>query len=443
MNQLAVAGASGSQILVYYIFVFISFCYFAYRYRRDPFQLLIILLFFNGLFGFLGKNVQNIYRIVITLMTIYWVLKFKLIKYLKGKSVIVSSTFFTITFLATAFLNGDYIQIIFSQYSRYFILFSLFFILVNQRENFEFKETLDSLIYRLLILQILLSAIKYLIMGTTESIVGSIASQGGAIATLLPVLGLFFIWYKKNGHFDRNDWIFIIGLMFIGFESIKRAIWFIFPVLLTLLIFYVPKRRIPLRVSVISIISIPMIFYLGVRMNPTLNPENKFWGTFNWDYVFNYARGYSFGEGDENVEAYGRGGATLMVYNNLINGEFKKSDFLGYGLRSMYATDYNEFADLGFGISGKGAATGVFQTMVTNGYLGILAVLWSMISMLLFTRNRRLRLVILCYFFWEYFFYTGMSMREPALSFLLIYVVMESAWRPGVDTATNGVNGQA
>ncbi|HUX56209.1 MAG TPA: hypothetical protein VMV77_04500 [Bacteroidales bacterium] len=424
MNQLSVFNATQTQVLVYYIFVFISFCFFAYHYRKEGFFLLVILLFFNGLFGFLGKDAQNIYRIVITLSTVYWVFKFGLFKYISGTAVILSSVFFTVTFLATSILNDDYLQITFSQYSRFFILFSLFFILLIQRHNNELRESLDKLIFQLFILQIALSLVKFFIMGTTESIVGSIASQGGAIATILPVLGLFFIWYKKAGDLQRNDWIFITGLMFIGFVSLKRAIWFIFPILLAFLLFYVPKKMIPVRIIAISVIAIPLIFYLGVRINPTLNEEHKIWGRFDINYAFNYATDYSFGE--EEVEGFGRGGATLMLLRNLVEGDLKNSDWLGYGLRKMYATDYSEFADLGFGISSKGAATGVFQTMVSNGYIGIASVIWFAVSMILFTRNRRLRFLLLGYFLWEYFFYTGMSLREPALSFILIYIVLFS-----------------
>ena len=40
----------------------------------------------------------------------------------------------------------------------------------------------------------------------------------------------------------------------------------------------------------------------------------------------------------------------------------------------------------------KGAATGVFQTMVTNGYIGIIATLGFALSMLMQMKNRRMKL---------------------------------------------------
>jgi hypothetical protein len=294
------------------------------------------------------------------------------------------------------------------------------------------KDLLDKLIYDLLLIQILLTIAKFFIIGLNESVVGSIASQGGAIATSLPILGVFFIWYKKNGVFERKDWVFIIGLMFIGFVSYKRAIWFILPMVLVLLMFYVPKRKIPGKMILISLVAIPLVFYLGVRLNPTLNKENKTWGSFEWDYAINYAKTYSFGEEDSRDKGAGRGGATLLLFDNFLNGNLQGKDWIGYGLRFMYATDYAEFSELELGISGKGAATGVFQTFVSNGYIGIIATIWFAISMLIYTKNRRLRIVLISFFCWEYFFYTGIVFREPALSFLLIYIVLFSPMKVSV-----------
>jgi hypothetical protein len=92
----------------------------------------------------------------------------------------------------------------------------------------------------------------------------------------------------------------------------------------------------------------------------------------------------------------------------------------------MYATDYDEFADLGFDIDSKGSATGLFQNMITNGYLGIFATLLFSFSILSITKNKRLKYVLYIVFVWEYFFYTGSLLREQLLSTLLIYIVVFS-----------------
>jgi hypothetical protein len=277
-----------------------------------------------------------------------------------------------------------------------------------------------------LLIQILLSIAKLIIIGPAESIVGSIASQGGAIATSLPMLGFMFIWLKKQGKLERNDWLVTLGLASIGFVSLKRAIWFIMPILIGLLMFYVPKRKIPNRVAILASLAIPLVFYFGIRLNPTLNKERKIWGSFDPGFALNYAKVYSFGENEQSEKGVGRGGATILLIEKFVNFDFNEKEWTGYGLRFIYAANYNEFQDLNLGINHIGSATGAFQTMVSNGYIGIIAILWFALSILLKTQNRRLRYVLVGFFCWEYFFYTGSVLREMSLSFLLIYLVLFS-----------------
>jgi hypothetical protein len=427
--------ASSTSVKIYYLIVFLLFVYIILKYRRNKFSILIILIFFNGLFAFYGKNLQNAYRIGLVVLTLYWLYRTDPFKYSRLSNVIISFLFFTVTFLFTSFKNNDYFFIIFSQYSRYFILFSLFFILKKFCLNKSFSLWLEKLLYDLLFIQILLSAVKFLLLGPTESIVGSVASQGGAVATSLPLLGFIVIWLNKKGKLERNDWFFIAGLGFIGFMSLKRAIWFIMPVLISLLMFYVPRRKIPNKVIFFAILAIPFIFYAGLRLEPTLNREGKIWGSFDPEYAFNYAQVYTFGDKAKQEKGAGRGGATLLLFDKIIHNDLEANDLTGYGLRFIYAVDYNEFQDLNLGINHLGSATGVFQTMVSNGYLGIVALLWFIISMLLKTKNRRLKLVVILFFCWEYFFYTGIVIRELSLSFLLIYIVVLSDYK-AIETNT-------
>lgn len=426
MGETILWEASGRQIRIYYLLVVFTFIYVLYKYRKQGFSILIILLFFNGLFAFYGKNLQNGYRIVLVILTLYWLFKTDPFKYSNYRTIIISFIFFTLTFLFTSFKNDDYFFIIFSQYSRYFILFSLFFILKKYDYNEPFRIWLEKLVFELVLIQIVLSVAKYIIIGLTESIVGSIASQGGALATVFPMLGFMFIWLKKRGKFETRDWIFTFGLAFIGFLSLKRAIWFIMPILIALFMFYIPRRKIPLKAAFLSLFFVPLVFYMGVRFNPTLNKERTLGGSFDLKYAYNYARDYMFGSKDDNQIVHGRGGATLLVYNKFVSGDVTEKDWFGHGLRFMYATDYEEFNELGLGIDSKGAATGFFQTMVTNGYIGIIATVWFVFSLLFKTKNKRLRYVLLSFFCWEYFFYTGIILRELSLSFLLIYIVLFS-----------------
>jgi hypothetical protein len=426
MNDIILWDSSGWNVRGYYLIVLGFLLYYLFRYRKQKLSIYILLLFFNGMFSFYGKNLQNVYRIVLVMLTIYWIIRTNGVKNFNKFSIIGCFIFFSITFLYATITNGDYFFIVFSQYSRYFILFSLFFILRRLFGDQQFRVWIEKLIYEILILQIILSIIKFIIIGTAESIVGTVASQGGAVATTLPMMGFMFLWLKKRGKFERNDWFIIFGLAFIGFVSLKRAIWFIMPILIILLMFFVQKKKIPLKVSIYALLAVPLVFYFGVRFNPSLNKEGHFGGSFDMGYAVDYAQKYMFGEKDINQPGQGRGGATLLLYDKFVNGDLRAQDWLGYGLRFMYTTDYEAFDELGFGISGKGAATGVFQTMVTSGYLGIIATILFVFSLLYQTKNQRLRIVLIGVFCWEYFFYTGILIRELSLSFLLIYVILYS-----------------
>lgn len=424
MEQIILWESSGWGRKSYYLLVLIAFIYLIYRYRKQKFSILIILLFFNGLFAFFGKSVQNGYRISLVILTIYWILRTNFFKKFNIGSIVIAFLFFSLTFLYTSYINGDYFSIIFSQYSRYFILFSLFFILKEYWLSDSFKVWIEKLIYEILIVQVILTILKFIILGTTENIVGSVASQGGAIATTLPILGFAFLWTKKRGKFEIRDWVIILGLVFIGFVSLKRAIWFIMPIVIVLFMFYIPRIKIPPKVILYTLLAVPLVFYLGIRYSPSLNKEGRVGGSFDINYAFNYAQTYMFGEKEDNQLGQGRGGATLLVFNKLINGNLSEKDLFGYGLRYMYTTDYEQFDELGLGISSKAAATGIFQTLVAGGYIGIFATLWFLLSLLFQTRNKRFRYVLIGIFCWEYIFYTGMIIRDLSLSFLLIYLVL-------------------
>jgi len=424
---LNLSGVSLTQIRVYYIFVFLSFIYLSFKFRKSTFSLLIIILFYQGLFSFISKDVQNVYKILLSLFSFYYLVNTKSIKPTRNNEfVFLSFIFFSFTFFFSSYVNNDYFFIIFSQYSRYFVLFCLFLILYKYKNDANLKQKIEQVVYILLLVQIGLTIVKFLIIGFAESIVGSIGSQGGALATSLPLLAFMFLWLKKNGQLQSKEWWIILGFMFIGFVSIKRAIWFVMPIILALFVFYIPKRRIPQKILIFSFFAVPLIFYLGVRFSPTLNREALIGGSFDPKYAFNYARTYMFGESGNEKPFTGRGGATLLLYDKFVKNELSSKDWFGYGLRFIYATDYEEFEDLNFGISTKGAATGFFQSYVSSGYIGIIATLLFVFSMMLKIRNNRLKYVIIAFFCWEYFFYTGIILREYSLSFLLIYIIIFS-----------------
>ena len=419
---------SPGRILLYYIIVGCFLVYSIYKYRKNNFFILIVFTFFIGLFVFLGKNVLNVYRILLVLYALILAKKFISLKTLSGDLfIVISFILFSVAFLLSSFLNQDNLTLLLSQYSRYLLLFLIFFILQRIMPYPALREKMNQLVYFLILLQIILSVIKFIVTGQMESIVGSLSFSGGAMATTFPILGFVFLWMYRKGNFSRKDWLFIIGLMFVGFVNYKRAIWFMLPFFMGLFMIFVQKRKIK-RSFLMVIALIPFLFYLGIRLNPTLNREQKVWGSFDLNYAFDYAYEYSYGAPETAAEqkvAVGRGGATNYLLNRMIGGNLTKEDLFGKGLTLMYvegAKDDKYFKEK-YNINSIGSANGFFQSYVVFGFIGTFITLLFVFSLLRKVNNKRIQFALICIYFWEFFFYTGTILREPALSFLFVYLI--------------------
>ena len=341
--------------------------------------------------------------------------------------------------------------IIFSQISRYVELFLLYFIMKEQIIYRNKKDDILKLFYDIIFMNILISIVKWIIFRhQIEGLVGTICIQGGSHGTSLPIVGFIILWLYKRGNFEWKDWLFTLGLLWIGFTTGKRAVMFILPLVVTIFMTYVKGVKINKYMG-IGILAMPLLFYLGVRLTPTLNPEHKVWGSFDFEYAFDYAENYQFGSegvegqidilqseqqvhyaagsygvGQEKIEAEGRGGATVALLK-LIFGPKKLSeqDLWGIGFRNMYGVDYNEFdkLPLTIHINHKGSATGVFQTYVTIGVLGIVVTIIFCFMPFFYIEPFRFRIVLLGIVLWEYFMYTGDIFRTPAFMAALLFVI--------------------
>jgi hypothetical protein len=262
-----------------------------------------------------------------------------------------------------------------------------------------------------------------------ESTVGSTAYQGGGQAAILPVLGFVLIWLNKQGNLKRKDWIYIFLLIFIAFASLKRAIWFIMPAIILLFMYYIP-RKVTGRKLLFVLPLVPLIFYIGIRLSPTLNKENKIWGSFDLQFVMDYSQNYNFGKTTQTPDiqsGQGRGGATLLLWQKLFNNQaLSFSDYWGIGLKEVYTTDYEQFENVGHGLNSKGSLTGIFQSYLTAGYVGLIVTILFIISIIGLIKEPRIRITIAILMFWDYLFYSGLILRSQVLSILLFYIIVYS-----------------
>ncbi len=428
--------ASFRQLIFLYLVVFSTFVYLLMRYGKSSFYLLIILFFYPAIFAFMGKNVQDGYKVFILLLTLWISLKRQVFALFQNEDYNISIFFFlfSLCYGYSVFSNGDNWTIILSQYSRYVIAYCIWFLLKQEfSRNHENLKYLVRLTYDLVLMQIVITVAKFFIFEgrQIESLVGSISHIGGATGTIIPILGFIVLWMYRSGVLIKKDWFFIAGLFLIGFLSGKRAVWFILPVVFAAFMIYIPNLK--LKNSFwLGVIFISLAFYIGFKLTPTLNPENKVWGSFNLSHAINYAQNYQFG--DEKLrtknQAQGRGGATLLVWSKWNSGgQDTFHDWFGQGLSEMYSTNYEEFLESNSEISHKGSATGLYQTYITTGYSGIITTLLFFFSMSWCIKVKRIRLVIIFLLAWEYFMYTGLIFRSPPFMFLIIYFIHYSNFK--------------
>jgi hypothetical protein len=420
------------RVSLYYFIVLLTFLYIIFKNRSSSIKVLIILCFYSGLAAFYGKTIENPFKIIVVILSIYILLKYNGLKGLnRGENfLLIVFILFSVSFFYSAIVNGDYFNLIFSQYGKY--VTPICFLLVFQRllaKSAERILSLNTLFINLLTIQIILSFVKIPTIGLQETIVGSISYLGGGIATVIPVLGFILLWLNRQGEIRRRDWRYIILLIFIAFASLKRAIWFIMPVIIIIFMYYIPRK---IKVSHLLYVLplIPLIFYAGVRLNPTLNKEGKIGGSFDLQYVLDYTQKYSFGKSSEKSKfqpGTGRGGATLLLLTKLINNQpLTSNDYWGTGLRGVYTTDYDQFEDKKYGVSSKGSVTGVFQSYITSGFVGIAITILFIISIISLIKEPRIRISVALLMFWDYLFYSGLILRSQVLFILIFYIIIYS-----------------
>lgn len=438
------------------IFVTILLVYMLWKYRKDNISLLFILLSWPRVFIFYGKTIENMYKIAMLLLCIYALYQLYAYRaYQKRERWLpVAFTLFSIQFILSVLLyTQNTSTIVLSQYSRYVEILLLYFIVKQIIYNGK-GHYLLSLFYDIGLMQIIISVFKMFAIGwQLEGLVGSFTIIGGAQGTTIPILCFINLWYYRKGQFGKWDWLYILGLLLVGFTTGKRAVMFILPVVVAAFMIYVPKLRLKSSTILMTILMVPLLLYCGVRLTPTLNPEHMIWGSFDWEYAMGYAETYQFGkeglqgqaavldqtnseyvqyhggyvgEGSNKIEASGRGGATIAMLRLLI-GEHEtiSQDWWGLGFNNMYSTDYEEFDELPLTIhlNHKGSATGVFQSYVTTGLLGVLCTILFSFSFLFYCRHKRIKYVLLAICAWEYFMYTGILFRTPVFMAILFIVI--------------------
>ena len=260
--------------------------------------LLFTLIFFQGIMDFFDLP-SFIYKAGVPFLIFVLFIK----KLLTGDIRKFPFYPFIIVFCMVAlfsFFNSEIDPLSFVYFIVYTIFPYLYFVvLINSDEEEEFSGLSKYLII-LVLLQIPVSIIKFILLGQSEQeLIGTLSTKSGSISTIFPLFAISFLFAKILYERKWIYFLYIIGFIAMGIIGEKRAIGFYAPVLMILVyLIYQVKAKALFTLSTFSnlmIISLigGIFFYFTIRLNPSLNPEHKVWGSFNYKFVKNYVISYN------------------------------------------------------------------------------------------------------------------------------------------------------
>lgn len=303
--------------------------------------------------------------------------------YLKGE---LKFLLFAVVFFISSIINHTKLQLAAFYFMDYLMPFCLLFLGLNISTDDDRLKKIMKLILFLFLFQVIASAIKYVKYGAIEPLVGSIQSLSGSANTILVLIMIsFFISF----YLIYKDKRYIYGLLLpvlIGISTEKRAIWFYIPLLIITIKFILNyydknlmrslKQLIPISILLLAIV------YVGIRLSPTLNPDNKIWGEFNLEYVIEYTDEYNYQISEEGVPTQ-RFSGIIGTYEEM--GKWNVQSIL-FGQGPGFVDDWVK-NEKGFKWGFWGRETSLSMFLISFGALGIIALYWYLFGFFKYVRK--------------------------------------------------------
>lgn len=437
-----------SLLNIYFIIVFLTMIFAFIRVGITKTSLFIILVFWGGLFQYVGyltnSDFYNYYKIAIVVYLLALVfqkdyISLSLTK--KNQNIIIAYLIFTISFLISYFLRGGGIITILSQFfykfSFVFFAFMYFYAYIKDKSRLEY---IKKVLLTVISLQIFLSVVKILIFGLgVEPVVGSMSARGAGNAVVLPISALVFYWLIKNGHFSYKDWIYSLLIFIIAIASGKRQPVIFYPIFIFLLFYYLKSSKFKFANIFIYVPLVLVIFYLGVRLVPSLTPENKVWGSFDMKYVTSYSMKYYFGTDNLNYllsgnydYSFGRGSGFIYYFHpDKLNLDTPDKIMFGNGLYDVASMEHGRFTATGiadYGIEHQGLIGEAGAILYSLGYLGIISLIILSYFILKSCNNKKLFIILFIYYLWDALFYYNQFVFGAQSAIVILFIVFYSRY---------------
>lgn len=411
-----------SGLLSYYFLIMCLFlAYLFYKVQIDKWFWLILLIFTPNLFMYLG--VFKLYKIVLVGYVIIMFCLTKAYKLVKNYPLLNFCFFsWSIWFFISCFINDVPFFMTFSQYGVKYLFFYFSFFIVNTiKYRSKLYERIVFLLKYFLVLQSVLAIVKFFLWRFLgEGLVGTLTINGGGPNNIIPIVGFLLIWSYKCGKLNKKDWLFCLFLLISPIFGAKRSIWFFFPILVGGVFLFdktTVNKKIALQFVFLLFILLPLIFYLGVRLNPTLNPEHKFGGSFDIDYVLNYAETYTLGDEDTSSGRLGIFFVTTQKISNI--------PIWGVG-QDVFKVGYDEFAknkNFAF-ISSKGEVGALTEYIYSFGIFGAFLLVIFQVVLCSYIKNFRLRWIVVVFLLVEMIIFYNNLVMSQAMFFVFLFACL-------------------
>jgi len=174
------------------------------------------------------------------------------------------------------------------------------------------------------------------------------------------------------------------------------------------------------------IILLPFLIYFGFRLNPSLNPERKLWGSFDINYGLNYALSYS-GVSEEQLEstyAQGRWGASWAILKNTVMDPLDIESFFGFGRSRGGYINIDTFDPQDYGLLPDTMISSIGIMIVQMGWSSTLILILLFLNMIYTIPDKRTANIIAFYVLWDLIFYSGSMINATVQSLLLVLVII-------------------
>jgi len=428
-----VSALAGVYAFFYYFVLTICALYVLQRFGVTAFNSLVVLIFWSGLVSYIAKVTPlsyELYRVIVVLLSLYLFLPKVFSNRLKYDSLINISFFlFSFSFFISNIYDLDSIISVLSQYGfKYGLPFLLYHGLKDIVYNPKKANYLAELFIAIILFQVGFSILKVTLFGFIEAIVGSLSSKGAGAAVVLPILAFWLYWLMNRGKLSGRRLILSISFLFIAIASIKRAPVFIFPIILLMMGAFIGKK--PSASKWLGYLLLLLILtFVGIKTNPTLNPEHSMWGSVDAAFVGDYILRYSFGSSDISQigeNSSNRGGSLLLFFEPEKMGFQSTFEYIfGKGIVSM-STKSHGINLFNYGIEHEGLYSEAVKILYSLGYIGLIFYLSFAISLIRIIDFKKFRYLVLGVFFWEFFLYSGVLLNINAMAFLLVFIALYS-----------------